>query len=280
MRVRLAHVDLLARAEDPAAADGVRQLTLLGAEAGERELELGALGAAGRVVEHGLVDGRGNLGHSVHGRHAPTARCTGRTRESRWSRVPPARTVGTVDVIFERVDARRYRIGATRGGRYDVGADVDVRPGPGGADLPHDLVHFVVEEQAGLGLGIYGQVAAGGDVGGFFRAGHPRTLAERRRSERVGRAGRHEVERSEQLAGLVAHDGSVRPHPELDERLRTAIETRLAGLVAAWRAVPAGGRLVLPWPEHLQPRHGRLPQERRPARDGSRRAQPVSGRRR
>lgn len=71
-------------------------------------------------------------------------------------------------VIFERVDERRYRIGVMRDGRHDVGADVPVRGAPGRADVPHDLVHFVVEEQAGLALGIYGQVAAGGDCGGFF----------------------------------------------------------------------------------------------------------------
>lgn len=186
-------------------------------------------------------------------------------------------------MVFERVDERRYRIGATRGGRYDVGADVVVRPGPGGADLPHDLVHLAVEEAAGLGLGIYGQVAAGGDVGGFFRSAHPRTLAERQRSERLGRAGRHEVERSELLAGLVGHDGRVRAHPDVDERLRARIEERLAELVARWREVPVGGRLVVPWPEHLQPRHGRLPAEPRPdGRRGRRERRPeaVSGRRR
>ena len=65
-----------------------------------------------------------------------------------------------MDVVFERVDARRYLIGVRRNARTDVGADVTPRPGPGHAEVPHDLVHFVVEEQAELPLGIYGQVAA------------------------------------------------------------------------------------------------------------------------
>ncbi len=93
-----------------------------------------------------------------------------------------------MQVVFERVDARRYLIGIVRDGRYDVGADVPVRPAPGPADVPHDLVHFAVEEQLGLRLGIYGQVAAGGDVGGFFVPAptdrHP--AGDKRRSERVG----------------------------------------------------------------------------------------------
>src|SRR3546814_2066250 len=34
-------------------------------------------------------------------------------------------------------------------------------------DLPHDLVHFVVEGVLGLKAGVFGQIAAGGDAGGF-----------------------------------------------------------------------------------------------------------------
>ena len=74
-----------------------------------------------------------------------------------------------MDVVIERVSAQRYSIGVLRNGRYDVRADIPLRPGPGQGKAPHDLVHLVVEAQAGLRLGIDGQVAAGGEVGGFFR---------------------------------------------------------------------------------------------------------------
>jgi len=90
-----------------------------------------------------------------------------------------------MQVIFERVDDRRYRIGVVRDGRYDVGVDVPVRGAPGHADVPHDLVHFVVEEQAKLRLGIYGQVAAGGDCGGS--SPRPRAIATLRRTRNVPR---------------------------------------------------------------------------------------------
>jgi hypothetical protein len=166
-----------------------------------------------------------------------------------------------VDVIFERVDARRYRIGVERSGRYDVGADVGVRAAPGSAVVPHDLVHFVVEEQAGLRLGIYGQVAAGGDVGGFFRSavGTRKSVAEARRARRLGRAGRPQVAVSERLAGLVDADGVVHPATDVDEGLRVRIQRRLDDVLGRWRATPEGGRLVIPWPDDLVIRHGRLP---------------------
>ena len=39
-----------------------------------------------------------------------------------------------MDVVFERVDARRYNIGILRNGRYDAGADVPLGPAPGRAE--------------------------------------------------------------------------------------------------------------------------------------------------
>lgn len=167
-----------------------------------------------------------------------------------------------MQVIFERVDDRRYRIGIVRDGRYDVGVDVPVRAAPGHADVPHDLVHFVVEEQAELRLGIYGQVAAGGDCGGFFAPPpsdrHP--AKDAKRSARIGGAGRPDVAVSERLAALAATGqiaGSVDSR-ELDTPLRSAINSRLASVLAQWRATPPGGQLILPWPENLTIRNGRI----------------------
>lgn len=165
-------------------------------------------------------------------------------------------------VIFERVDERRYRIGVERNGRYDVGADVPMRGAPGHAGVPHDLIHFVVEEQAGLKLGIYGQAAAGGDCGGFFAPApsdrHP--AADSKRSDRVGRAGRPDVATSERLAALAAR-GVVTDaaSTDFDPRLCAAINRRLAEVLRQWEQTPAGGRLVLEWPEALTIRNGRIP---------------------
>jgi hypothetical protein len=162
-----------------------------------------------------------------------------------------------VRVIFERVDDSRYRIGVLRDGRFDVGADIPLRSAPGGGRVPHDLVHFAVEEQAGLRLGVFGQVAAGGDVGGFFRPvpAARRPALDRKRSKRIGAAGRTDTALSERLAGLAA-GGRIGEAADLDPLLREAINRRLADLLEQWRALPVGERLVLTWPDELTVRHG------------------------
>ena len=159
-----------------------------------------------------------------------------------------------MDVVFERVDARRYLIGVRRNARADVGPDIRPRPGPGHADVPHDLVHFVVEEQAGLSLGIY--VLQGGrlpSVGGGELHGRDQHKADdQRRSRRLGSAGAADVGMSERLAALVDERGRLRgPVPEeleLDPGLGERIQTRLDEVLAQWRATAPGGQLVLTWP--------------------------------
>lgn len=119
-----------------------------------------------------------------------------------------------MEVVFRRLSDRQYAIGLIRDGARDVGRDVAMRVAPGDTHVPHDLVHFVVEEQAELKLGIFGQCAAGGDVGGFFRAsgGKRGKAGQLKRSRRLGGAGRSDVGRSEELAGL-ARDGMISPRP-------------------------------------------------------------------
>src|SRR3546814_20442724 len=59
-------------------------------------------------------------------------------------------------------------------------------PAPGfDPDLPHDMVHFVVEAALGLKMGVFGQIAAGGDAGSFHvEAGGTLSAKERQRAVR------------------------------------------------------------------------------------------------
>ena len=65
--VRLPHVEPLAAAHHPTAADGMREVAPVGAQRRQRDLEVGPFGAARRILENRLVDRCGDLGHSVHG---------------------------------------------------------------------------------------------------------------------------------------------------------------------------------------------------------------------
>jgi hypothetical protein len=167
-----------------------------------------------------------------------------------------------MEVVFRRLNDRQYGIGLIRSGARDVGMDVAVRVAPGDTRVPHDLVHFVVEVQAGLKLGIFGQSAAGGDVGGFFRAsgGKRGNARQAKRSRRLGRAGRSDVGRSEQLAGL-ARDGVISAHVDpvtVSPSLRDSINRRLAEVLEEWNRVPVGGDLVMQWPAELTIKRGQL----------------------
>ncbi|MEX2446540.1 MAG: hypothetical protein WD734_04300 [Dehalococcoidia bacterium] len=61
-------------------------------------------------------------------------------------------------ITFIRTGDRRYRVEVRR----ETPPDLVMEPAPGfDADLPHDLVHLLVEQHWGLREGIYGDLAAG-----------------------------------------------------------------------------------------------------------------------
>jgi len=182
-------------------------------------------------------------------------------------------------VHFIRSGERRYSVRVERADAPPLVMD----PAPGfDADLPHDLVHFVAEGVLGLKTGVFGQIAAGGDAGGFRieTADGARDAKDHRRAVRKQVAkGRKLVEaqgREGELSELAAflfdvewrrrlrpdsaaqqaalgEAGRVRRSLSSDERARldAAAPRVLAAfdaLSAAWRALRIGEALVLGWP--------------------------------
>lgn len=69
-------------------------------------------------------------------------------------------------VRFVKDSPRQYSVVALR----SDGVALTMRPAPGfDEDLPHDLQHFIVEAELRLGDATFGQLAAGGDAGTFWR---------------------------------------------------------------------------------------------------------------
>lgn len=162
-----------------------------------------------------------------------------------------------MQVTFTKVDGKRYRIAIDR----ELGPPLVERYAPGYDDLmPHDLAHFVVEEHFDIQLGVWGQLAAGGG-GIFFPAPDADTLQNRRRVERIGKVGRADMARSEDLVVLcvAAWERSIgrMKHQTRDvsaELTTTALRRAVARINDAaqhWQRLSHGGSLVRTWPSRL-----------------------------
>lgn len=182
-------------------------------------------------------------------------------------------------VHFIRSGERRYSMRIEREGAPVLVMD----PAPGfDPDLPHDMVHFVVEAALGLKTGVFGQIAAGGDAGSFRveTADGALSAKERQRAARkqvakgakLIRSQGREGELSELAAFLldIGWRSGTRPDSAAqraalgeaertraslsgDERARIdAARPRVFAdfdrLSKAWRALRIGEALVLEWP--------------------------------
>lgn len=170
-------------------------------------------------------------------------------------------------VAFRRTGARRYAVVVTAAG----GAVQAMDPAPGyDDDIPHDLVHYLVEAELGFTYGVYGSAARGGgtfvstaqrDVSARQRAREQRKQQRRDQALRARDAGEgSEMAQSERLAGVCdvawrrKHGQRADPNRQAPVSLAEDAEAvervvaRLDGLAPLWRALPVGGELVFEWP--------------------------------
>ncbi|WP_156934934.1 hypothetical protein [Pseudonocardia spinosispora] len=156
--------------------------------------------------------------------------------------------------MVERDDGVRYRL----------------EEGVAGAQVPHDLVHFVVERQLGEDRGFWGAVAAGAVFASMKHLdGRRPPRAEHRSRAALAERGSH-LTRAELLAGLVQDlaDAGVRHGDEVRRRTREALSTQVdvevdpVVLVRAadelqrvgqrWRELAVGEELVIEWVGRLR----------------------------
>jgi hypothetical protein len=171
-------------------------------------------------------------------------------------------------VQFRRTGMRRYAVVVTVSGEPQRVMD----PAPAyDDDIPHDLVHYVVEAELGLANGVYGRAARGG---GTFITTAARDVTPRERSRKQRQQQRREralgiqdarhaadMAESERLAALC-DVAWRRKHGQRPAPLRLApvprandaatierVASRLDSIAALWRALPVGGALVFEWPQ-------------------------------
>ncbi|EXG79607.1 hypothetical protein [Cryptosporangium arvum] len=151
------------------------------------------------------------------------------------------------DVLIERDDHVVYRM----------------HGGPVTAALPHDLVHFTVEDALRIEDGIWGAIAAGVVFQSMKHVSGRRPPHAADRSAQLIRANRDRLQRAELIGGFI--EAAAKADGDLPALRRQwfatqpdapdlpAIELAVAALHRAeerWRALPAGAELTVTWPAH------------------------------
>ena len=170
---------------------------------------------------------------------------------------PPDHVWGSI--LIERDDKVVYRMSA----------------GPMTGEIPHDLVHFTVEDAMRVPDGIWGAIAGGVVFKSMSHQSGRRPPHAAERSAALVRTYRDRIQRAELLAGLVeaaanqpgadvakliARSFTTRPE---DAPQKEMVQAAVVALVAAkdrWRALSVGDTLPLVWPAY---RSLRLPSARR-----------------
>jgi hypothetical protein len=144
----------------------------------------------------------------------------------------------------------------------DDGALVRLR-GPAAGAVPHDLVHYVVEDELGFDRGFWGKVGRGENVGKVEYLRAPSRKAKPLRRPPTGKGGDIEA-----IVGLVTR---ISEQPRRDgESIREALRTSLAAAIrdrarlepaavermcrrldavrSSWEKLPNGGRISFEFP--------------------------------
>jgi hypothetical protein len=162
----------------------------------------------------------------------------------------------------------------------DDGVTYRLWGGPVSAHLPHDLVHFTVEDALGIGDGIWASIASGVVFRSMVHMGGRRPPHAEEQSDRLVKAHRPELGRAEMLGGLVERIAEV---DQLDAATVRRLSTRWLSTLAPqdrsltrlyqvdgqvdatrilaavdqlrrdraeWEALPVGAELVRVWPAH------------------------------
>jgi len=180
-----------------------------------------------------------------------------------------------VEVTFSKLPGRRYQMSVVR----EYGPELAPRQGPGYDDyLPHDAVHFLVEAEARLAWGVFGQIAAGySNIFWPVERAQQRRQARREQQRRPRPEEYADMDRSETLASLCQSLWEVRAGhraalpewlPEVPpdvpgSPLVARILARLDEFAGRWHSLPPDGSITLTWPLPVRRPGGRAKDRKR-----------------
>lgn len=166
-------------------------------------------------------------------------------------------------VTFTRLTGDRYGVDVIRAS----GPPARLRASPRHREqLPAAIAHLVVEREFGLRLGMFGQLAAGGDAGSFWSAPADRDTRLANRAHRLQITGRGDLGRSVALVALCTATWELEsgrratplegPWPLFDAAAvpgrAVATAVRLFGEIAAqWSVLGVREQVAFDWPAAL-----------------------------
>lgn len=158
-----------------------------------------------------------------------------------------------MNVTFTRTSYRRYRV--------DVdGPDIEhsfMEPAPGyDPRLPHDMAHFVVENELGMSRGIFGQLAAGGHGGTFRKEANEKRRKFARRGDRLAAANKDDLALSEQIVYIAC--GVWKGKLSISDKHRSFADIericrRFDEVSVIWSRLRIGESMTLPWRKARHP---------------------------
>jgi hypothetical protein len=155
-------------------------------------------------------------------------------------------------VTFTRTAERRYRVSVE--GRGIASAYMEPAPGYD-SRLPHDMAHFVVENELGIAWGVFGQLAEGGNAGTFRPIGERPRARVAKRGKRLARVHHNDAMLSERLVGIACriwNNGAPQAEPVATTEGVTADDMRRVcrafdAVSAVWSKLGVGESMTLAW---------------------------------
>jgi hypothetical protein len=126
-------------------------------------------------------------------------------------------------------------------------------PAPGYHDrLPHDVAHFIVEDELKIAGGVFGQLAAGGNAN-MFHADDPReTRKARKRGNDIAKANKNDALFSEHAIFAAQsrwEKQEIIPDTKIQVDEIARIIDRFEAFSVRWSKLPVGGSIELIWGE-------------------------------
>lgn len=150
-------------------------------------------------------------------------------------------------VTFTRIRERAYGVSVEGPGIPSS----ENMPAPGYDDrLPHDVAHFIVENELGIVGGVFGQLALGGTARTFLSA-DPRKLRKfRARGSRIAKENKKDALFSEHAVWAAQsrwekHD--IIPDTKIPQQAIDRIISQFEEFAEKWSKTPVGGSITFEW---------------------------------